>query len=153
MRGARFRSRFETGSSVLIDTAPLIYHLEDIQPWSDLTTIAFDLIAADEVKGFVSAISVAELLVKPLVAGAETAAPVEAFLLSMPNTTIAGIDYEVARKAAQVRARSTLRTPDTLLVATAIVLGIDLLLTNDGRLEAAAESEGVKIILLSRFIS
>jgi len=153
VRGARFRSRFETGSSVLIDTAPLIYHLEDIQPWSDLTTIAFDLIAADEVKGFVSAISVAELLVKPLVAGAETAAPVEAFLLSMPNTTIAGIDYEVARKAAQVRARSTLRTPDTLLVATAIVLGIDLLLTNDGRLEAAAESEGVKIILLSRFIS
>jgi len=153
VRGARFRSRFETGSSVLIDTAPLIYHLEDIQPWSELTTIAFDLIAADQVKGFVSAISVAELLVKPLVAGAETAAPVEAFLLSMPNTTIAGIDYEVARKAAQVRARSTLRTADALLVATAIVLGIDLLLTNDGRLEPAAESEGVKIILLSRFIS
>ena len=153
MRGARFRSRFETGSSVLIDTAPLIYHLEDIQPWSELTTIAFDLIAADQVKGFVSAISVAELLVKPLAAGAETAAPVEAFLLSMPNTTIAGIDYEVARKAAQVRARSTLRTADALLVATAIVLGIDLLLTNDGRLEPAAESEGVKIILLSRFIS
>lgn len=153
VRAARFRSRFESGSSVLIDTAPLIYHLEDLEPWSELTTIAFDLIASEHVSGVISAISVAELLVKPFQDPAGRVQSVERFLLSIPNVTIAGVDYEVARKAAELRARSRLRTPDALLVATAIVLGIDLLLTNDSRIEAPAEAEGVTIVLMSRFVT
>lgn len=62
VRGARFRARFEKGTSVLIDTAPLIYHLEDVEPWSDLTTMAFDLIANEEVNGFLSAVGIERIL-------------------------------------------------------------------------------------------
>lgn len=151
VRGARFRSRFEKDTSVLIDTAPLIYHLEDVEPWSALTTMAFDLIASEQVSGFISAVSVAELLVKPFAAGAQTAESAERFLLSIPNVAIAPVDYAISRRAADLRARYRARTPDALIIATALILGIDRILTNDVRLEAY-ESEGVEILLLSRFV-
>ena len=151
VRGVRFRSRFAKGTSVLIDTAPLIYHLEDVEPWSALTTMAFDLIASEQVSGFISAVSVAELLVKPFAAGAQTAESAERFLLSIPNVAIAPVDYAISRRAADLRARYRARTPDALIIATALILGIDRILTNDVRLEAY-ESEGVEILLLSRFV-
>lgn len=152
VRGARFRARFEKGTSVLIDTAPLIYHLEDVEPWSDLTTMAFDLLASEQVSGFLSAVSVTELLVKPFAAGEQTAEAAERFLLSIPNVAIAPVDYAIARRAAALRARYHARTPDALIVATALVLGIDRILTNDFRLEAY-EPEGIEILLLSRFVT
>lgn len=151
VRGARFRSRFEQGSSVLIDTAPLIYHLEDIEPWSQLTTMAFDLIASEQVTGFLSAVSVTEFLVKPFAGGPQTAEAAERFLLSMPNVTIAPVDHAIARRAAELRARYRGRTPDALIIATALVLGTRRILTNDSSLERY-EPEGVEILLLSRFV-
>lgn len=151
VRAARFRARLEKGSSVLIDTAPLIYHLEDVEPWSELTTMSFNLIANEQVKGFLSAVSVTELMVKPMAAGEQTAEAAERFLLSIPNVTIAPVDYAIALRAADLRARYHGRTPDALIIATALVLGIERVLTNDARLEAY-EPEGLEILLLSRFV-
>jgi predicted nucleic acid-binding protein len=135
---------------VLIDTAPLIYHLEDLEPWADLTTTAFDLFGRGDLEAFVSVVSVAEFLVKPFEAGAGVVKSAESFLLAMPGTSVVDIDYRIARKAAAIRSRLGLRTPDALIAATAIVHGIPALLTNDGRLESL-RSEGIQVVLLSRY--
>lgn len=150
MRRAALRSRLRESGGVLIDTAPLIYHLEGIEPWTDLTTTALDLFATEEVEAFISVVSVSEFLVKPFEAGPAVTASAESFLLSIPGTTVIDIDYRIAREAAAVRSRVRLRTPDALIAATAIVHGIPALLTNDDRLESL-RSEGIQVVLLSRY--
>jgi predicted nucleic acid-binding protein len=70
----------------------------------------------------------AESLVRPLAAGADedeaAAALTKAF-------TIAPLTQEIALKAAVLRATTTLRSPDALVVATGICLDADRILTCD----------------------
>lgn len=66
-------------------------------------------------------------------------------------TTSSGIDIfdlniSVVRKAAQLRAKYTLRTPDAIQIATSLIFGADYFLTNASRLKNVTE---IKIVLLS----
>ncbi len=63
-----------------------------------------------------------------------------------PGVDYRAIDDEVLEKAASLRAETGLRTPDAILVATSMLAGCDVLITNDGRLKGAA---GPGAILLS----
>jgi predicted nucleic acid-binding protein len=75
----------------------------------------------------------AEILVRPAARGIEVVARVDAALDAMA-ISIADADREIARRAASLRARhSTLRLPDALVIATAIELEADHLLTTDRR--------------------
>jgi predicted nucleic acid-binding protein len=152
LRTARFRQRLERASRLCIDTAPIIYHLENVEPWSELTTLALDMVAEGAVEGVVSAVSVTELLVRPYqIEKLEAIEFCERFLLSMPNLRIVPADYEVARRAAAIRARHRLRTPDSIIMATAIGEAADLVLTNDPAFEKAESSE-TRVLLMSRFL-
>jgi predicted nucleic acid-binding protein len=80
----------------------------------------------------------AEVIVRPLARG--TGAKVDEFLDAIGATVVA-IDRELARRAAGLRARHrSLRLPDALSLATALVAGADLV-TLDQRLRRAARSE------------
>ncbi len=66
-------------------------------------------------------------------------------------TTSKGIDIfditiGVAKEAAKIRAKYNLKTPDAIQLATAIIFGADLFLTNDGRLKPVTE---IEIVVLS----
>ena len=66
-------------------------------------------------------------------------------------TTLSGIDIfdlniPVAREAAVLRAKYSLRTPDSIQIAISLVFGADYFLTNDSRLKNVTE---IKIALLS----
>ena len=76
----------------------------------------------------------AEVLVAPLRRDAESAAVVNSFIDAMP-ATVQPITRQIARAAAQLRAQhgARLRLPDALVVATAVDLGADTLLTTDQR--------------------
>lgn len=75
----------------------------------------------------------AEILVRPATGGIEVVARVDAALDAMA-ISIADPDREIAHRAAFLRARhSTLRLPDALVIATAIELDADHLLTTDRR--------------------
>lgn len=148
---SRFTARLKRSSSLLIDTAPLIYHLEDIEPWSELTDIALGLIGDGVVAGVLSTISVTELLVKPFqLSHPDRIAACEEFLLAMPNTTIVAPDFRIARRGAELRARHNLRMPDALICATALDRGA-VLLTNDDALDRAG-IDGLEILLMSRYV-
>jgi predicted nucleic acid-binding protein len=78
----------------------------------------------------------AEVLVRPAAQGVATVARVDAALDAMA-IAIANADREIARRAAALRARhSGLRLPDALVIATAIELEADHLLTTDRRWKA-----------------
>ena len=74
----------------------------------------------------------AECLVIPVRRGEEDVAAIRALLASFP-IAIAPVDAAIAAAAARLRARhgQRLRLPDALVVATAEVLGADVLLTTD----------------------
>ena len=74
----------------------------------------------------------AEALVGPSRRGAEAVATVDAFIDALP-AAVEPATREVAREAAALRATHgrSLRLPDALVVATAVVLGADRLLTTD----------------------
>jgi predicted nucleic acid-binding protein len=80
----------------------------------------------------------AEVIVRPLARG--TGATVDEFLDAIGATVLA-IDHELARRAAGLRARHrSLRLPDALSLATALMAGADLV-TLDQRLRRVARSE------------
>jgi hypothetical protein len=65
VKTARFAASLARFARVGIDSAVLIDHLEDIEPYSELTEAAFTAIAAGRPAAIVSTISAAEVLVKP----------------------------------------------------------------------------------------
>ncbi len=128
--GARFlgvdRSRLVAQlrdlGTVTLDTSVLIYHLEDIKPYSELTEEIFGTIAGGTVQAILSTITVAELLVKPFQSGdVERVELCERFLLSFPHADLAAPDDRIAREAARIRATYRVRTPDAIFLATALV--------------------------------
>ena len=81
----------------------------------------------------VPASAYAEILVRPAAQGSATVARVDAALDAMA-ISIADADREIARRAATLRARHpSLRLPDALVIATAVELDADHLLTTDQR--------------------
>ena len=76
-------------------------------------------------------ITVEEILVRPFRAGPAAVARAEGFLRHFADMTLVAVDYDVAREAARIRATAGLRTPDAIVLASALVRGVDVLVTND----------------------
>ena len=56
-------------SSLAFDTAPIIYFVEANPAYDNLVSNIFNRIASGEVEGWISVISLSEVLVQPIVAG------------------------------------------------------------------------------------
>lgn len=132
---------------MILDTSVLIYHLEDIRPYSELTEEIFGLIADGKVQALLPTIAVAELLVKPFQSGdAERVESCERFVLSLPHTEFVALDYRIAREAARLRAAHHIRTPDALFLATAAVQEAGLI-SNDRALKRLRPKPAPLLIL------
>lgn len=94
-----------------------------------------------------------ELLVKPFASGqSERVAVLERFVHSLPHALWIPPHYEIAKQAARVRGQYGLRTPDALLVATALVEKADAFLTNDNRLRKL-KAEGIVVVILDDYVA
>ena len=135
-----------------LDSSILIYHLEDLEPYANLTEDIFAAIAEGFLSAVLSTVSVTELLVQPFAAGRpERIAAFERFLFSLLNTELKSPDYAIAREAARLRSKYKIRTPDALLVATSINEKADAFITNDARLRPL-KPEGLAILFLDDFL-
>lgn len=128
--------------SVYLDACTVIYFVEAHPRFGHVITQALELAQAQQIA--ISPLVEMECLVVPL---REHNAPLvrryEIFLdqyirLSMPD--------EVYRRAAELRARYGLKTPDALHLATAQYHNCSALWTNDDRLNNAASSLAVNIL-------
>lgn len=123
--------------NVGVDTPVFIYHLEAHEKYTALTQKIFSSMENGTWQGITSTITLMEINVHPWRVGREDVArKYEALLTNFPNLNIIDIDRDVARIAAQLRARFDVRPPDALQVAASLTMGARGFLTNDRRLSS-----------------
>ena len=66
-------------------------------------------------------------------------------LTTAPGIELFDVTSAIAERAAQLRAKYNIRTPDAIQLATCIELGADYFLTNDSRLKAISETTVVAV--------
>lgn len=132
------------GAVLTIDTAPVIYYLEDHPLYAERFAPVFDAIGAGRLQAIISAVTLAEVLSGPLTAGNEVlAAQYREVLCRSAGWQMYPVDEEVAVTAARVRIRHRLRLPDAIQIATTIVTRSYALVTHDNRLSKVSD---VKIL-------
>jgi len=119
---------------VFVDANILIHHLESTP---NLGTRASARLAALHAAGdriVVSDLIRLECRVGPLKTGNETLLSKYDGFFSLPGIRVAALTASICDRAASIRARYGLRTPDALNLAAAVELGCDIFLTHDARL-------------------
>ena len=143
--------RVVTHSVIGLDTSVFIYHLEAHPDYQPLTQ---ELLAGVEIgqwKAITSTVTVMELTVRPWQLDRPAVArEYEALLAHFPNLVLADVTRDVARQAAQLRARYRVRPADALQVATALIHGATAFVTNDRSLTRLAPI--VEIVMLDDFV-
>ena len=141
-----------TENTILADTPFLIYHLEDIKPYSDITAEIMDLVGEKNSKIFLSLISYTEILVGVLNQKKPDAEKAfKDFIMSNPFIEILDFKYEIAGLVADIRSETNLGLADSIIAATAIKADIKILITNDtGFLKV--KNRDLKIILLDSLV-
>jgi len=148
----QFLDKLYKVKEVCLDTSIFIYHLEDISPYNTLTRILVEKIAAGEIFCYISTLTVAELLTKPYrMKDIKKISLFEDFIQSLPNTKIQDIDYNIAKRAAKIRANNNLRTPDAILLATASINESSCFITNDISLKNISV-EDISILVLNDYL-
>ncbi len=117
------------GARVTLDSAPIIYFLEDHPTFAARFAALFEAEAKDELEIVISAITVAEVLAGPL--KAENEALANRYRRALSMWSIVPVDAEVATLAARLRVAHGLRLPDALQAATALASGSIALVTHD----------------------
>lgn len=127
---------------VALDTSIWIYHFEGSAAYGRVADSVLDAVTHARIRAVVSELVLLELLVAPLKKGAQdTADEIELTLLHFPNLQLAPVTRDVLVRAADIRARYGLRTPDAIMVATAIESGATLAITNDSAWRKVNELE------------
>jgi predicted nucleic acid-binding protein len=98
--------------------------------------------------GYISAITLAEILVRPHRAGRARAAEVTDAILLFPNLSVLDVSSAVASEGARIRAGTNLPLPDSLILATAGVHDIPHVVTNDSRWDAGVARAGLGLSLV-----
>ncbi len=130
------------GQVVGLDSAPLIYFIEENPIYLEMTDAFFEAMVRGEFRVVTSVVTLLEVLVYPLRQGNRILAQqYRDILLNEEGLTTIDVSPAIAEEAAQLRATYNLQTPDSIQMATAISGGASFFLTNDARLPSLAELE------------
>lgn len=118
--------------TVGLDTAPLIFYIEDHPSYADLLAPFFEAVRLGDIQIVTSTVTLLEVLVHPLKHGNESLAhEYNDILLSSPNILTVPVTAATTQVAAELRATGRLKTPDAIQLATAINHHADAFLTGD----------------------
>lgn len=131
------------GKTVFLDTAPIIYYIEGKQPiYESVLKSIFIENSKGNILFATSALTLLELLVQPLrVKRFDLVEKYKSILTTSSNLKIMDLDPETSLIAANLRADYNLKTPDAIQIASSIISGSDLFLTNDKQLSIVEEIE------------
>jgi len=129
---ASLDQRLANHSVIGLDTCVFIYHFEAHPHYLPLTRVVLKQIESGQCMGVISTVAIMELTVHPWrLNRGDIARQYEVLLVNFPNLKLSDVSREVARRAAQLRAKYNLRPADALQVATAMVAGATLWISND----------------------
>ncbi len=124
------------GAKVAVDTVAWIYFLERHPDHYATARELFSRVEAGEISAVMSSLVFSELLVPAYRAGdGKRAQTVLRLLIDFPNLRTVELSPPIAARAARLRARYGLRTPDTIHCATALESRCDAIVTTDKRFQ------------------
>jgi predicted nucleic acid-binding protein len=132
-------------ANIFWDTNLFIYLLEDSPGFGAAVRDLRRRMLHRHDRLFTSAMTVGEVLVKPLSIGHRSLAERYRALLSAPELTISPFGLDAAEAYAQIRQDRAINPADAIQLACAAAAEVDLFITNDGRLSRKNVS-GIKFI-------
>lgn len=136
----KITDNFVKMSPLYIDSAPLIYYIEETPKYVKHMDVIFQLLSRTSTQAITSVIILTEVLNKPMQLGkTELVNAYRNILISNSAFQLHLVDSNVAERAAELRAQYNLRTPDALHMATALVSGCKSFLTNDKSLNRVSD--------------
>jgi len=114
---------------LLLDSAPIIYFLEDHPKFGPRFQILFEEHSKGNVHFAVTTITIAEVLAGPLSVGDESL--VRRYRTILESWQVVALDVEIAESAARVRTSFRLKLADAVQVASALAVNADALVTHD----------------------
>ncbi len=137
---------FQAVKTIGIDSAPFIYATEERPVYVDRMRLVFQLIRAQSIQACSASITLTEVLTKPLKDNnTKVVAAYRQLLLQSRHFQLIAITPAIAERAAELRARYNLKTPDALQIAVALHQQCDAFLTNDLSLKRVTE---VQVLVL-----
>ena len=136
------------GRVVGLDTAPLIYFIEEDPTYLPIVQPFFEAMDRGDFHVVTSIITLLEVLVHPIRFGdTGLSQQYRDILLHAKGLTTIGLSPDIAEEAARLRAYHNIRTPDAIQLATTSNQGASYLLTNDDRLPSLP---GLELLIVHR---
>jgi predicted nucleic acid-binding protein len=143
----RLTDRLKGHTALGLDTPVFIYHLEAHPRYLSLTHELLAGVQAGRWAACTSVVTLMELTVRPWqLELSGVAREYEALLVHFPHLTVADVTRDIARQAAQLRARHRFRPDDAIQLATALVHGATAFVTNDVTLARLAPALDVVLL-------
>ena len=127
--GALEQSALLDGALVLVDSAPIIYVLDQDPKFASRFRPLFERQSAGEIQFAVTTVTIAEVLTGPLGAGEEALA--KRYRAVMESWQVVNLTADIAEIAAPFRASLGLRITDAIQAASALAVYADALVTHD----------------------
>lgn len=142
--GEALLRRLPWKATVVLDTAPVIYLLEDNPLHLPLFWPLFQAAERGDIQVLITPITVAEVLAGPWKAGKEALAErYEQALREGLGWKVVDLDAGLAARASRLRGRYGLRLPDAFQLAASLVRGADALVTHDRDFGKAAKEVAI----------
>jgi predicted nucleic acid-binding protein len=114
---------------LLLDTAPIIYWLENHPEFGSRFQPLFEAHRNGEVRFAVTTITLAEVMIGPLQSNDEALA--RRYRTILESWQLVELDSAIAESAARLRATLRLKLPDAVQAASALAVNADALVTHD----------------------
>lgn len=138
------------GQVIGLDTAPLIYYIEENEAYLPVIEPFFDALETGIFSVVTSTLTIIETLILPLRQQNESLAnQYQQILTQSVNLTLVPTTVVIAQKAAELRAVHNIRTPDAIQLATAIERNASAFLTNDTGLKRVSE---IQVLILDELV-
>ncbi len=138
------------GQVVGLDTAPLIYFIEQNDTYLELVRTFFKAMNQGQFQVVTSILTLTEVLVHPIGLGnLQLAQQYRDIIIDEENLATLPVSVKIAEVAAKLRAKQNLRTPDAIQIATAMEGGAKFFLTNDLRLAGVPD---LQVLVLDRLL-
>lgn len=147
---ARFYETLNKHRVVGVDSSVFIYAFEQNNQFEPLCRVIFERAQAGKYHLITSAVSVAEVLVRPFQKKSiDFIEGYEAMVANLANFELVSVDYHTAKAAAQLRAEYRILLPDAIQLAAAITHQATLFITNDRALKKVRD---IKVLYLKDYV-
>ena len=136
---------------LFVDTAPFVYYLDHSLQYFELARLFFTRCCERPTNLVTSVLTVEEYLVHPFRMGAFAQINLFYRFLQMTEFEVVKISESIADQAARLRARYPgYKAMDALQIATALIEGCDIFVTNDKQLR---QTEEIRCVTLDEFVA